>query len=42
LEPGRPFPCRGCLIRILRHLSYPSAKSDDYRHNFIRAPGPTQ
>jgi hypothetical protein len=42
LEPGRPFPCRGCLIRILRHLSYRSAKSDDYRHNFIHAPGPTQ
>ena len=42
LEPGRLFPCRGCLIRILSHLSYLSAKSGDCRDNAIRAPGPTQ
>jgi hypothetical protein len=26
LEPGRPFPRRGCLIRILSHLGNLSAK----------------
>ena len=31
LEPERLFPCRGCLIRILSHLSYLSAKSRDCR-----------
>jgi hypothetical protein len=31
LEPGRLFPCRDCLIRILSHLSYLSAKSGDCR-----------
>jgi hypothetical protein len=40
--PGRLLPRRGCLIRILSHLSYLSAKSGDCRDNAIRAPGPTQ
>jgi len=31
LEPGRLFPCRGCLIRIPGHLNYLSAKSGDCR-----------
>jgi hypothetical protein len=35
LEPGRLFPCRGCLIRILSHLSYLSAKSGDCRGTAI-------
>jgi hypothetical protein len=31
LAPKRLFPCRGCLIRFLSHLSYLSAKSGDRR-----------
>jgi hypothetical protein len=42
LEQGRFFPFRGCLIRILSHLSNLSAKSGDCRVNAIRAPGLTQ
>jgi hypothetical protein len=42
LEPERLFPCRGCPIRILSHLSYLSAKSGDCRNNAIRAPRPKQ
>jgi hypothetical protein len=34
LEPGRLFPRRGCLIRILSHLSY-LAKSSDCRGTAI-------
>jgi hypothetical protein len=35
LEPRRLFPCRSCLIRILSHLSYLSAKSGDSRGTAI-------
>jgi hypothetical protein len=35
LEPGRLFSCRGCLIRILSHRSYLSAKSGDCRGTAI-------
>ena len=35
LEPGRPFPRRGCLIRILSHRGSLSAKSIDCRDTAI-------
>jgi hypothetical protein len=31
LEPGRLFPRRFCLIRILSHLNYLPTKSSDCR-----------